>query len=262
MCAKSQSDDGAQSVDDVIRNFREVFQVSYYRHALEQEEIVKHYIQGDLALVLDLAPRTEIEPEGPMTWNRVALSGDDIPILILYHDVVNPRQLKQWGKQPVLIPNVQIVKENDKTIPVLVRLYFGNDPIKEFRTKNVYFSIFERTFYVIPSLPNGEFGVLIKDGRGMDFNGSEISVFNGHPQIVNSVPDDESHDAGDFADIRRRVLNCFATSLIRFDRGNVSLWQTGDNCLKVRNMFVGPFNFESGSSEAVHSCDSTGDGIG
>ena len=258
--SKSQSE-STQSFDDILSAFREVLKVSNYRHALEHGDLNlgKHYIDGDLALILHFAAGSEIEKECSVPGNGEGIPCNDLPILILHNDVLNNTNAHQWSQQPVLIRNVQIVKEFEKTIPTdYVRLYIGDNPVKESRAKNVYFSILERVFYVLPGLPSGEFGVTVQFRNCMPLDGAEVSVLHGNPQIVDSISDNHSHFGSDFGDIRRKVLDCFSAFFIRLDCRSVSIWKRGNNCRQFRNMFLGPFNFVSGCGESInHNADSS-----
>jgi hypothetical protein len=258
MYAKSQTEDelnAVQSLDDMSSGFRKLSQIVHYRHALKQAnvDLVKHYINGELALILNCAIAREIEAVWPIATNGPRITGDRFPFLILHNNIPNIGSSCCWNQEPVLVRNVQIVKDCDKDIPTgFVRFYVGDDPLKELRAKNVYFSALESIFYVFPGLPSGERGVTIKLGGRVPLDGAEVSVFECRPQIVNSVPNDEGHSNADFRQIGRRVLECLSTTSIRLDAGNVGIWQGGNQPAQILNVFIGPFNFEPSRSESVN----------
>src|SRR5689334_1924390 len=71
--SQSEASDGIQSLDDAHRHFRESLQVVYYRHALKQVDsldLVKHYVNGELAVILDLVIRRKVNEVGAVTVDR------------------------------------------------------------------------------------------------------------------------------------------------------------------------------------------------
>ncbi len=154
-CVKSQSEDkldALQSLNRVHSRFGKCLQIAHYRHALEQGNIdfIEHYLKGELAIILDCVFQREVNSNGALTLNRTGIHDTLDAFLILHNDVANVDSSRQWDQQPVLVRNVQIVKQLEKVVPtVCVRLYVGKNPIKEPRAINVYFSFFESLFYPV-----------------------------------------------------------------------------------------------------------------
>ena len=267
-CAKSQSDlETLQSLDDIDRDVRKRSQIVHYRHLLKQSniDIAKHYINGELALILDCAFQWKAGAVGTIASNEVrCVYGFDFPILIFHNNSPGVRSSRYWNEQQVLIRNVQVVKHLNETVSAeCVRLYVGHDPVEKFRATNIYFSPVEKSFHIFPGLPNGKFGPLIKGVKGMPFDGTDVGVVDGGPQIVESVSDNQRHRRGELRHVGKCVDDILRSNwLVSLDSGSVTIPHRGDDSLQVRNVFIGPFNFESGCDEAVHVCDSTGDALG
>ena len=254
---KSQSDvsDAIQEINDASRNFREVLQVTQYRHALKQANIslAEHYINGELAMIFDIVFQRESGGVWAISRNGVRIPGNHVTFLIFDNNIHDVAHSGYWDEQPVFVRNVQIVKHLNKTISTdHVRSYVGDNPIKKFRTENVYFSSSQSGFYIFPSLPSRKFGVLIKLSRGVPFDGSEVGVLNGNAQIVNRVSDNERHSDTELGHIGRGVRDYLAADwFVAFEGGNVGVFQARNDAFKIRDVFIGPFNFVSGCGESV-----------
>ncbi len=181
-CVKSQSDlEALQSLDDMDREFRKRSQIFHYRHLLKQSNVnlAKHYLDGELALVLDCAFQRQADAVGTIASHEIGVPSFQIPFLIFHNDALNVHGSRYWNEQPMLVRDVHVVEHFNEAIPTnCVRLYVGDNPVKEFRTENVYFSVCERVFYVFPGLPSREFGVPIKDRWGMPFDCSEVGILD------------------------------------------------------------------------------------
>src|SRR6185437_12715866 len=245
MCAKSQFDSNIpQALDDITRNSREQLQLIQYRHALKQANIdlSEHYINGELALVLDCVFKRKTDRVRAVATDSVTIARDNFSFLILHNNVRSLSDANGWDKQPMLISDIQIVKHFNHVIPTsCVRLYIGDNPIKQSRSKSVYFSTFESVFYVFPGLPNREFGVEIALTRNEFLDGSNPCIFDSDSQIVNSVCQDNGHVVSKFLYIRQCVRDYLtAYGFITLQGGSVGVFQHLDSPLKVRNVFVGP----------------------
>src|SRR6266699_2522736 len=83
---------------------------------------------------------TEVNKVRTVTVDGVGISADCSALLILHNDIGNSSDSHDWDEQPMLIRNVKVVKHLNETVPTpYVRLYMGEYPIKQFRTKNIYF---------------------------------------------------------------------------------------------------------------------------
>jgi len=84
------------------------------------------------------------------------------------------------NQQPVLIRNVQIVKEFDKTYSHRLRKALSpRQSGQEFRAKNVYFRPFSLLSYVFPSLhQRGIWFVAIECRKSVLLDGPEVGVVN------------------------------------------------------------------------------------
>jgi len=87
----------------------------------------------------------------------------------------------------------------------------------------------------------------------VSFDGSEIGVFDSNSQVVNGVPDNESHLSGNLREIiRSGVLDSLSASNIQLYAGSVGIRQRIDTSFQIRNVFISPSNFEPCSGESIY----------
>jgi hypothetical protein len=238
------------------REFRKRSQIVHYRHLLKQSNVnlAKHYLDGELALVLDCAFQRQADAVGAIASHEIGVPGFQIPFLIFHNDALSVYGSRYWNEQPMLVRDVHVVKHFNEAIPTnCVRLYVGDDPVKEFRTKNIYFSPSQSAFYFFPGLRSGEFGVTIKCSASVPFDGSAVGVINRRPEIMESISNNQRHNWSEFGKVSKCVDDILrSNTLVTLDSGTVTVLHRSNELLQVRNVFIGPFNFESSGCESIN----------
>lgn len=245
--------EGLQCIRDANSNFRKIIQNSRNWNALQQMDLLEGYRNGDFALILHIAVGVNDRMEGALASDGQSISSRNA-FLILQSESLNVGGMKQGNQKDVLIRNVEIVKAPQQEVSIIrsfVRLYVGNHSFVEGGTQAVYLSAFESVFKQFLAVENRELGVTVLDIRNVLSDCACVCVVESRSNVVDSIPDNERHVLCDFCLIRAAVNKALPEIWVNLDATNVGIWQSGDNPLDIRNVFIGPFDFEGGSVEQV-----------
>ena len=154
----------------------------------------------------------------------------------------------------MLVGDIEFVKGVDNTVvPSFVRLYVGNDQSKECGiTSGVYRNTVQGTFKFLPTGVNREFRAIKVGGQNVLFEGAYSCEIESGFEIVDCIPSNQSHLVGSLSEFRNRMYQVLVASIaILYHCRSVILFQSGNSCFQIRDMFIGPLDFQSGISEEL-----------
>lgn len=250
MCSESQSDILKQ-LDNVISVLREAREQAIYWDRMKNTCILQSYRDGKFSLVLDLNITFKINAEraGALDGNRIACVG--LTAFVTNRDSAHVAMRGQSQGQQMFVRNIDIVYGPDNlVVPSIIWLDPVENKFPQFFKPGIYLNAVEGVFDKLPRLPDREtcFGIqFVGQAPGNDFDPREIER---SPNVVDSIPDDQGYAPKLPFDIRDCVYNRLSTSeRVILNCGSVSFFERQKCGLHLRNMFIGPLNFEPGIME-------------
>lgn len=240
MVCNGQILDALQQINSANRRLSELRQNADNLGIVGRRSLVKDYRNGDLALILKLGPARNREPMGARL-SRSPRKACDIPMLILYFQAMQERDIQHWNQEPMFVRSVQYVNGPNGIIPSTVRLYIGDYEVVKGGTSHVYLSLFERIFQKLTGRINRE-AVLFGNGYIALDHGSNPSVVEGASHVVNCVADYQSQTVNDIFSFSKAIHDELGLSILMEPR-TILIGQSGNNSLEVADMLVGPFYF-------------------
>lgn len=251
MARHSQFSNSLKQLHDANRRLSELSQRAEHVNIVSGRSLVEDYNHCDLSLILDFAPLQNFDPVRAGT-GQCPIERAHVAPWILYLQAVQEGNVKEWNQQSMFISPVEYVNGPHGTIPSVVGLYLGDYEIVEAGSGLVYFSIPKRIFQKLTSRVNGEFVRLLGSDHGVFHQRTDPRVIKSAFEIMNRVPDHQSKVAGVLAPLANAILQKLISSLrIDLDAGSVLVRQDGDSSFNLRDVLVGPFNFQSGRPELL-----------
>ncbi|HEY6466853.1 MAG TPA: hypothetical protein VIY69_12720, partial [Candidatus Acidoferrales bacterium] len=149
--------------------------------------------------------------------------------------------------QQMLVRNVEIVKSpNYGVMPSFVRLNVGDDTIEQAFAPGIYFNATKGSFHTFSSFPHGEFR-LIGDFVGQNSrNGAVPSEIHGSAEIMKGIPDNQRKLREGLLEFRELMYKRLAAIWAMLDSHTVAVFVRQNSGIEVRDVFIGPFDFETG----------------
>ena len=237
---------GLHNLEDELRVKRE--RVRDFHKISRQIVFSENYVEGNLALILDMKVLPQGDKEAATFADPLELMGDNVALLIFQNNSSDSDHMHQWNEQLVLIENIKAVNCPDVVIPSRVWFYFGNNPFVEVGAGDIYLSLFERSCKFLCSPKNGELGKVVRRNVEMTECCDPRKIKSGS-EVVNSITNNQSQFSLNCGGIRQVVsngaLNSFVSDLEVVCEGrSVSIGQCEDTLFKLRDVLVGPFNLE------------------
>lgn len=172
------------------------------------------------------------------------------PKLVLKFEILDGDASCDGNEKSMLVHYVKLVKSPNGEIPSLVRPYIVQHESKEFRTGLLYLSAFHRSLEFISGLSNGKLGEFIDGGRNNNLDNFEPRIVQRAFKVVDYVSD-KQRDVGNPSLIDDVMLEALVASIrVNLDAGSATVGNFGQPILKVSDVLVGPFDFQSGLVEA------------
>jgi hypothetical protein len=133
-------------------------------------------------------------------------------------------------------------------------LNLGHDALKERRTPGIYLNPVKGSLDFLPSTPNG------KSRRIRDFvwetsaNCGEPSEIHSSPQIVEGISDNQRQIIQTVSEVWDFMFQRLSAVWTVLDCGSATIFERINGGLHVRDMFLGPLNFQAGvSKRCIHT---------
>jgi hypothetical protein len=239
------------AINDASDELREAAEQAQCWEALERACFFQSYCDGKSSLILNLDTSGTFD-------NVLSASAQGNPNSLIQMSIfISKRQVfdcairDEIEKQKMLIRDVQIVKDkNGAVLPSIVRLCFGYDEVKKWRTSGIYLNAMQGRFEFLFGGTDGKLGAISLTGRNMFSNDSSPRKIEGGMQVVQDIPNNQSQIKKSIVDLWDFVRDSF---IIFIDCGGVSILKRQKCDFQLRDVFIGPFDFLAGvSKECAH----------
>jgi hypothetical protein len=249
MCAENQS-----RFNELLKQFhhrQDVLRIDaeriHYASLAAKLSIWEHYAKGKISLIFNVESR----PNGQSKREIAAGSKPNhvaVPGIILKLDAAADGVVEHWNQKAVFISNVELVNGPDGKIPSVVGLYLIEQEFEKSLTCNVYFSLLKRSFQTFKCGMTREFDISVGALGSDSLKRREPRIIESAFHVMDGVSDHHSHVIGQGIHILDFIFKEFISSAgIDLDCSSASFLQRENSCFNLRDMLIGPFDFESGT---------------
>ena len=177
-------------------------------------------------------------------------------MLVFHVNVADRGIVQHWNQEPVLVSSVELVNGPNGKIPSIVGLYLAHDKTEEIWGGDVCFNPLHGIFKSIGCGVDGKLGSFPISSRNQPTDRLEPHVIQGALEIMDDVSEyyGQIVAGASVLDICKVAINEFASTIsVYLGRDSQSFFQAIDSKFKVRNVMVGPFDFETGTFAGGHT---------
>jgi len=239
-----QSDsDILQQLNHVKSDARVARERVQYLKLVKSRPILEQYLNGDMALVLDVPATLNWNVIGRLFGGGPCPSALNFSSFVFQFNALNSGKRNDWGQQPMLVADVEMVNNANVVVPSIVRLYLACDKPKECGAADIYFSPMKRVYKFIKRMPDREFSKIADGLRSEPLNSAKPRIIESTLQIVDSISDDQPELFKALSSAAKVMFDyLIAATRIDLNGRNISIWQRGNHCLNIRDVLIGPFN--------------------
>ncbi|MGB6484109.1 MAG: hypothetical protein WBE86_11550 [Candidatus Acidiferrales bacterium] len=219
-----------------------------YAERLVNSCLFQSYLDGNISFILDIDVILEAEQHGCAGVKSGYCPTQSLAVTISNVHALNVGLGSEFKKQQMLVRDVEIVKHPYNGIVRSTEwLDFGHDAIKERFAPGIYFNAVKGSFDTLSRFPNGEFCGI---GNLVGNNSADSAVpckIKGGVQIMDGVSGDQGEFLQAGVNFWNLVLDRLNSSVrLTLDCHSVGIFERENSGVHIRDVFFGPFDFESG----------------
>jgi hypothetical protein len=257
--AKSQSERQSeilQKLHGVEDEIREARKQAHYRNRLKDTCLLQGYCDGKFSMFLNLEARHEVNnvlPFNARCGHRTSVI--QFAVSISHRDSRDVSHRVESEKENMFVRDIDIVKRpNGGIVPSVVRLNLGHDAVKERFTPGIYLNPMKGSLDLLPSMPYGKLCRVGDFVREASANCGEPGEVQSSPQIVDGISDNQGQLIQSISEFWNFMLQRLSAVWAVLDCHSATIFERENGGIHVRDMFLGPLNFQAGvSKRCIHT---------
>lgn len=219
---------------------------------IESWNIPKCYVEGSFSLILDFAIQRD-RAAVVLSAQQHNIREDSLSRFMLQFNAHNGSDGDERDQEVVFVVNVESIDKENVRVPSLVRFYPIQHQVADGMNAR-YFSILRQRgfkFLPCPLRINGEPRPLVRSLETQLADDFDPHNIQGGMEIVNRIANTQSNVGGQLP-ISMSTLEVLLPGLtVDVDAGAVVVSRAADSLFDLRDVLIGPFDFEQGIPERV-----------
>ena len=206
--------------------------------------IPESYLEGRVSIVLELAPKRNLNPLRNGSSQRCKSEAIHLPVFLLQFYAIDRQDIHNWDEQMVLIVNVEPMNSANIGVSSLTRFHALNHEFEEARIGQYFSCLLEHRFKVLPVFTRREFDFGIVSSGTERLNSVGPCNIQSALEIVDCVSNRQCMLSADVLLSKAVKEELSPRTRIDVKRQVVGVFRGKESLLDVRDVLIGPFDFE------------------